>query len=366
MASRHDGFPAVSGDVENMMEPYSIVRLRAQDHGAFSALIDRQYQPVRRYLARLIGDVEAAADLTQETFLRAYLALPRLTDGSNVAGWLFRIATNLARQHYRRRHLVAWSQLSGQETYELLSHGPEEDVTRRDLMDSALAQLPLDQRSCLLLYAWTGYTCAEIGEIVGKSTAAVRMLLVRARRRFRAVYGQGGDNVDDVDNVDNDGRIGHPGGAAPRGGHTSVRPGRRRGLRCIVPEIGETPKSEEEPHAMEDKRHDCRAFEEDILFYPRGDLSPATFATLTRHLVTCWQCREALLEVQATYRRLQRHLQCAPGGDPGVARSAIMARCEAPAALVAAIPMTKKEAAGRPHTGMETLAALPRSTGYPR
>ena len=62
-------------------------------------------------------------------------------------------------------------------------------LARRDVVHRALSRLTLDQRVCLLLYAWTGYTCAEIGQITGRSTDAVRMLLVRARRRFRAAYG---------------------------------------------------------------------------------------------------------------------------------------------------------------------------------
>jgi RNA polymerase sigma-70 factor (ECF subfamily) len=314
----------MSDGFETIVERGTIAQLRAQDHRAFGALIDRQYQPVRRYLARLIGDVEVAADLTQETFLRAYQALPRLTDGSNVVGWLFRIATNLARQHHRRRQLIGWSQLTGQESCQRLSRDPEDDVTRRDLIDNALAQLPLEQRSCLLLYAWTGYTCAEIGEIVGKSTAAVRMLLVRARRRFRAAYGDLGEGID--------GEIGHPGGARPTGGDASSRPGARGGIAGHVPET----------HEMEEARRaspaDCLAAQEAMSFYPRGDLSPATFAIVSRHLVTCPRCRDALAEVQATYRLLQRHLVLAPGDDAGAARAAILARRESATAAVLVSP----------------------------
>ena len=72
--------------------------LRTQDHAAFEALSERHYVPIRRYLTRLSGDAEVAAELTQETFLRGYQALPRLADDSDVQGWLYRIATNLARQ----------------------------------------------------------------------------------------------------------------------------------------------------------------------------------------------------------------------------------------------------------------------------
>ncbi|MDQ3702587.1 MAG: sigma-70 family RNA polymerase sigma factor, partial [Chloroflexota bacterium] len=141
-------------------EPPSVSRLRTQDHRAFGALVDRQYEPVRRYITRIVGDAEVAADIAQETFLRAYQALPGLADDSNVGAWLFRIATNLSRQHLRHRRLICWSRL---EAHHAPSRSLEDDVARRDRVRRALARLPLDQRICLLLYAWTGYTCAEIG-----------------------------------------------------------------------------------------------------------------------------------------------------------------------------------------------------------
>jgi DNA-directed RNA polymerase specialized sigma24 family protein len=67
-------------------------------------------------------------------------------------------------------------------------HGLEETVAEQDAVRGALACLPPDHRACLLLYAWTGLSSAEIAPIVGRSAAAVRMILVRARREFRAAY----------------------------------------------------------------------------------------------------------------------------------------------------------------------------------
>ena len=165
-----------------------VERLREQEHGAAGALVDAHYDRVHRYLARLLGDAEAAEDLTQETFLRAYEALPRLADGSNLSGWLFRIATNLARRHHRRRRLVCWTRLPRGATQPAHPRALEDEVVQQDEVRRALARLSLDHRACLLLYAWTGLTSAEIGPIVGKSAAAVRMILVRARRAFRAAY----------------------------------------------------------------------------------------------------------------------------------------------------------------------------------
>jgi RNA polymerase sigma-70 factor (ECF subfamily) len=174
----------------------AIERLRAQDHAAFALLVEQHYGAVHRYLARLLADPHVAAELVQETFLRAYRGLPRLADDSNLRAWLFRIATNLARQHHRHRRLIGWSDVSRLEGQHTTSTRFEDDVARQDQVRQALARLPLNERICLLLYAWSGYSCPEIGQVLGKSTDAVRMMLVRARRRFRAAYGAGLDWLD--------------------------------------------------------------------------------------------------------------------------------------------------------------------------
>ena len=68
----------------------------------FEELIQRHEREIMRYLLRVSGDREDAADLFQETWLRAYRAYPRLHPESDVRPWLYAIATNLGRNHYAR------------------------------------------------------------------------------------------------------------------------------------------------------------------------------------------------------------------------------------------------------------------------
>lgn len=168
-----------------VVETHLISRLKDQEETAVHELLDCYYEPINRYLYGLVRDPEIAAELTQETFLQAYKALPRLADDSNLSAWLYRIATNLARNHHRRRQLIRWlplTHLQGQQDH--LEHR----IVEHSLVERVLDQLPGDYKVCLLLQVWEGFTCAEIGQIVGKTEDAVKMTLVRARRRFREVY----------------------------------------------------------------------------------------------------------------------------------------------------------------------------------
>jgi RNA polymerase sigma-70 factor, ECF subfamily len=175
-----------------LVDPQFVSQLQGQNETAVLALVDRYYAPIGRYLSRLVGDVQLAEDLTQETFLDAYVALPRLEPASNVSAWLFQIATNRARKHLRRQRLVRWLTLDVLRDH---SGSPEEQVTRRDQVGQALAHLPDEYRICLLLQSWGGFSVTEIAEVVGKGEGAVRMTLMRARRRFIALYKESSDEL---------------------------------------------------------------------------------------------------------------------------------------------------------------------------
>ena len=172
-----------------LADPQFVSRLQSREESAVHALVDRYYAPIARYLSRLLDSEQLAEDLTQETFLDAYVAMPRLQPDSHLSAWLFQIATNRARKHLRRQRLVRWLTLDA-----LSGHGAshEEQVARRDAVGAALAHLPEDYRICLLLQTWGGLSASEIARALGKSENGVRMTLMRARRRFRELYQEEG------------------------------------------------------------------------------------------------------------------------------------------------------------------------------
>lgn len=142
------------------------------------------------FLLRLLSDPAGADDLTQDVFTKAYQALGSLTPEHRVLPWLYRIATNTAIDHLRRRRRFTWLRVgrlegTGEEPLMPDRHG---EVPERDHVRRTLAQLPGEQSTALLLHALEGYSYKEIAEIQNSTVTAVRSRLARARKAFRARY----------------------------------------------------------------------------------------------------------------------------------------------------------------------------------
>jgi len=132
----------------------------------------------------MTGDPARAQELTQETFIRAYRALARGERWGNPRAWLYRVASRLATDAYRRRRLLQWLPLS--ESDPALAPGVEDRVA----VQAALDALPPKYRVPLLLYVYAGCTVAEVAQTLGLSESAVKMRLSRAREKFRRAYGE--------------------------------------------------------------------------------------------------------------------------------------------------------------------------------
>jgi RNA polymerase sigma factor CnrH len=165
-----------------------ITRARAGDQGAFAVFVERYQQPIGAYLGRLLRDPEAALDLTQETFVRAYYAIGQTKSDLLIRPWLYRIATNLARDHARHQRRFAWLPLR------LIDHWPAPSalsaIEDEDLVRQALAGLASNDRTVLLLCGLEDFSYAEAAAVFGASAEAVRKRFGRAKERFRAAYGQ--------------------------------------------------------------------------------------------------------------------------------------------------------------------------------
>jgi RNA polymerase sigma factor (sigma-70 family) len=149
-------------------------------------LFEAYHDAIYRYLVRLTGDGDLAADLAQETFVRW---VEREPDRDNPRAWLYTVATNLARDHGRvgARRLTLMQGSDRTAAMGEPAPGPdgaaEASETRRRVR-KALDALPEKERT-LLLMQQEGFTHREIAGVIDVNPKSVGVLLSRALRRFR-------------------------------------------------------------------------------------------------------------------------------------------------------------------------------------
>ena len=155
------------------------------DSDLFAGFYGRSARPLWAYLARVSGDPALADDLMQESFVR-YLcaALPAaLVEEGEVAArrYLFRIATNLLRDHWRHPHAASIEDLPEEFFAATASSGQSDSQA---ILGPALAQMRPRDRQLLWLAHAEGYSHREIAEVTGLGSASIRLLLFRARRKI--------------------------------------------------------------------------------------------------------------------------------------------------------------------------------------
>jgi len=147
------------------------------DSDAFAGFYERSARPLWAYLARVSGDTALADDLMQESFVR-FLCASQPEEGE-VAGrrYLFRIATNLLRDHWRRPRHASIEEIPEEFFASSANSAP-------DSLAPALARMKPRERQLLWLAHAEGYTHREIAQITGLAAASIRILLFRARRKI--------------------------------------------------------------------------------------------------------------------------------------------------------------------------------------
>jgi len=161
-------------------------------------------EAIRRYIRGIVRDAAVAEDLAQETLLRAHQGLATLEDASKLGPWLYRIATNICHDRFRRsstRGLIRSlddGSVPGDEPGRppaIADTGPRLDKAMEQEEMSACVQRYLSElsdsyRAVILLHDVEGMTNPEIAEMLGLSLATVKIRIHRARERLRAALGQ--------------------------------------------------------------------------------------------------------------------------------------------------------------------------------
>ena len=177
-----------------------MLQVRDDVQGAFEVLVTRYQHRLMGVLVHLVGRVEEAEDLTQEVFLRVYRARKGYRPRSKFSTWLFTIANNLALNHLRGKGRNPMVAISGDDTSGSQAIRPVEEralareetasaqmrkVELSEVVREALEGLGEDQKLAVLLNKFEDMSYADIAGVMGRSEAAVKSLLARARNHLR-------------------------------------------------------------------------------------------------------------------------------------------------------------------------------------
>ncbi|MBU1701121.1 MAG: RNA polymerase sigma factor [Candidatus Eisenbacteria bacterium] len=172
------------------MSPLSDAELVAQSQRgnieAFNSLAARWNEGLYRFIRRMLGNDEEAQDICQEALVKAYQNIDRLRDPAKFSSWVHHIALNLCRDWHRSSR----RKMDPQPYYEEGDHHDLQIVEARgdqistdheaertslsDVLQSVFVQLPMEQRTAILLREYQGFSSQEIAQITGVPPATVR------------------------------------------------------------------------------------------------------------------------------------------------------------------------------------------------
>lgn len=160
------------------------------DRSAFAALFERHAPRIRRLMQRDLARGEDAHDLVQQTFLQLHRARHDFRAGAKLRPWLFTIALNLKRQHFRRLGRRPETSLEHEGVGEPVeTRGGPEASARDAQLRAALSRLPEAQREVIVLHWFEGLTFREIAKMVGASQPAVKVRAHRGYTKLRQSMG---------------------------------------------------------------------------------------------------------------------------------------------------------------------------------
>jgi len=172
--------------------------------GSFAELVRRHKDPITNYLYRYTGDYRTAEDLAQEAFLRVFRKIPEYNASAKFSTWLYTIATNLAKDEFKRRArhpaVPLEQQRPGADTSQIVTAAPpasglrpEEDSSRaelRVLVHESLDALDPEAKEILVLREVQGLAYDEIAGILGVPVGTVKSRINRARLAFKDLFQQ--------------------------------------------------------------------------------------------------------------------------------------------------------------------------------
>ena len=191
---------ALSPEIAVVSDGELVSRAMAGREESFEELVRRYQRPIVAYLYRLVGDYEAALDLTQEVFIKVYKSLSRYSSEYRFSTWIYRIAHNTAID-YLRRAPGREQELRDSEgaTYDApVTSGapsPEEEserAERRAELEQLVSRLPRVYRELIALRHGHDMAYEEIAELTGLPLGTVKNRIFRAREVLRQLLAERG------------------------------------------------------------------------------------------------------------------------------------------------------------------------------
>lgn len=172
-----------------MSDAELVQRVLAGERERYALLVGRYQETLYRHALGMVGDGDAAADLVQECFIKAYTRLADCQDPGRFGAWAFRILRNRCHDYLRdrRRQVVP---LDESTALAPRADDPEAGYARTELQEAvnrALAALPEAQREAFLLKHVEGRSYEEMAEMLGASVSALKMRVLRAREALQAL-----------------------------------------------------------------------------------------------------------------------------------------------------------------------------------
>jgi len=169
-----------------------VERVQKGDKGAFDLLVLKYQHKIVNLVMRYVRDPELSQDIAQEAFIKAYRALPRFRGDSAFYTWMYRIAVNTAKNHLaaqRRRPMDIELDLQDPEQYDLHAKLKETDTPEgvtishelQQTVERAIAALPEDLRTAIVLRELEGMSYEEIAQTMECPVGTVRSRIFRAR-----------------------------------------------------------------------------------------------------------------------------------------------------------------------------------------
>ena len=174
-----------------------VPQARAGDPAAWDALFRRYQLPLYVYVFELVHDEQASLDIVQETFINAARHISGLREDDKLGGWLFGIAHQKCVQRWRKqaREESALQEISACAAQSEFGSGPDDLLIRQEQEEAfmrLLKQLPLPQRSVLLLHFIEDFPLGQIAEITGAAPGTVKSRLHYAKKALRKLLEDAG------------------------------------------------------------------------------------------------------------------------------------------------------------------------------